>query len=81
MTRTPLTAPTTLLRLEGGALLAGTLVLYGARGGWWPLLAALLFAPDLSMLGYRAGRRAGAACYHRPYALRVMEIGRKTPSL
>jgi hypothetical protein len=58
MTRTPLTAPTTLLRLEGGA-----------RGGRWPLLAALLFAPDLSMLGYRAGRGAGAACYHRPLCL------------
>jgi len=64
MTRTPLTAPTTLLRLESGALLAGTLALYGARGGRWPLLAALLFAPDLSMLGYRAGPAAGAACYN-----------------
>jgi len=64
MARTPLTAPSALLRLEGGALLVGAVALYGARGGAWPLFAALLLAPDLSMLGYRAGPAAGAACYN-----------------
>ncbi|MFK5073544.1 DUF4260 family protein, partial [Klebsiella pneumoniae] len=30
----------------------------------WPLCAALFLAPDLTMLGYLAGRRVGAALYN-----------------
>jgi hypothetical protein len=58
------TAPRAVLRLEGAAMLAGATALYGVHGGHWGLFAALLLAPDLSMLGYRAGPAAGAACYN-----------------
>ena len=59
-----LTAPRALLRVEGAAALAVAVALYGVRGGNWALFAALLLVPDLSMLGYRAGAAAGAACYN-----------------
>jgi hypothetical protein len=58
-------APRPLLHLEGAALLALSVVLYfGFAGGHWLLFAALLLAPDLAMLGYLAGPRAGAAAYN-----------------
>lgn len=59
-----LTRPTLLLRVEGGALLLASLVLYGQTGGNWLLFVLLLLAPDLSILGYRAGNAAGAAVYN-----------------
>ena len=59
-----LTAPRALLRLEGVATLAVATALYGVRGGNWALFAALLLAPDLSMVGYRGGAAVGAACYN-----------------
>ena len=55
--------PRLLLRLEGAALLAGSLVLYFHEGFGWVALVLLALAPDLSMLGYAAGRRVGAAAY------------------
>jgi len=55
--------PSRLLRLEGLAIVAGALVLYFETGFGWPLLVALLLAPDLSMLGYLGGPRLGAASY------------------
>jgi hypothetical protein len=57
-------APLTLLRLEGAAALAGATLAYSALGGPWGMFALLFLLPDLSMLGYLAGRRAGAACYN-----------------
>ena len=65
------TAPRTLLRLEGAAALAIATALYGVRGGGWVLFAALLLAPDLSMLGYQAGPAAGAACYNAAHTYLV----------
>jgi hypothetical protein len=53
-----------LLRLEGLAALAVSLALYAHGGFSWPIFALFLFAPDLSMLGYLAGPRAGAAAYN-----------------
>ena len=53
-----------LLRVEGIAAFAAALVLYGYIGFWWPIFALCFFAPDLSMLGYLAGPRVGAACYN-----------------
>lgn len=64
MSRTPLTQPITLLRAEGAALLAFTLIAYAHSGGNWILFAVLLLAPDLSALGYLAGTSIGAACYN-----------------
>jgi hypothetical protein len=59
-----LTPPTLLLRLEGGVLLALGLLLYGKIGGNWLAFALLLLAPDIAMVGYLAGPRAGAAVYN-----------------
>jgi len=56
--------PSTLLRTEGTALLALSVLLYWVNGGSWLLFGALLLAPDLSMLGYLAGSKVGAAIYN-----------------
>ena len=56
--------PATLLRTEGVALLALSVLLYRVNGESWLLFGALLFAPDLSMLGYLAGPKVGAAIYN-----------------
>ncbi|HHX90962.1 MAG TPA: DUF4260 domain-containing protein [Paracoccus sp.] len=53
-------------RIEGGLILVGGLVLYGQHADVMPWWAALLafFAPDLCMLAYGAGARAGAFVYN-----------------
>ncbi len=56
--------PAAVLRAEGAALLALSVVLYWMYGGSWVMFALLLLAPDLSMLGYAAGLRVGAAVYN-----------------
>lgn len=57
-------APRVLLRLEGALVLAAALVLYAQLGGGWGRFAALFLVPDLTLLGYLVGRRAGAAAYN-----------------
>lgn len=52
-----------LLRLEGLAVLGLALYLYARGGHSWGLLAALFLVPDLSLVAYLAGPRAGAAAY------------------
>ncbi len=54
----------TLLRVEGLAVLALTLLLYGYYGIGWVWFAVLFLVPDISMLGYLAGPRRGAAMYN-----------------
>ena len=54
----------TLLRLEGLALLCLGAFGYAWIGESWWLFAILLFAPDLSFLGYLAGPRVGALAYN-----------------
>ncbi len=62
--RTVTGAPRQLLRLEGLLVLVAASVTYGRlEAGWWPF-ALLFFAPDLTLLGYGAGRAAGAALYN-----------------
>ena len=56
--------PVALLRAEGVALLALSVLLYRVNGGSWLLFGVLLLAPDLSMLGYLAGPKVGAAIYN-----------------
>ena len=65
--------PSLLLRLEGVVVLAAALALYFDAGFGWLLLLVLILAPDLSMLGYLAGPRVGAASYDvvHTYALPV----------
>ena len=56
--------PAALLRVEGVALLALSVLLYRVNGGGWLMFGVLLLAPDLSMLGYLAGPKLGAAIYN-----------------
>ena len=56
--------PIALQRLEGGVLLALSLLLFWKYSGAWLLYALLILAPDLFMLGYLRGPRAGAAFYN-----------------
>lgn len=59
-----LTRPAALLRVEGAVLLALSILFYALGGAGWTLFALLALAPDLSMLGYLAGSRAGAVSYN-----------------
>jgi Domain of unknown function (DUF4260) len=65
------TGPGTLLRVEGGVLLATGATFYWVNGGSWVLFALLILAPDISMLGYLFGPKVGAATYNlfHTYAL------------
>jgi hypothetical protein len=56
--------PRRILRLEGVAVLGVSLLLYRQFGGGWGLLALCFLLPDLSILGYLAGPRAGATLYN-----------------
>jgi Domain of unknown function (DUF4260) len=56
--------PSLLLRGEGAALLGGALSLYFHQGFGLLLLLVLFLAPDLSMLGYLVGPRAGSLAYN-----------------
>jgi Domain of unknown function (DUF4260) len=56
--------PRFLLHLEGAAVAVAALTIYfWADHPWW-LLVVLALAPDLSMIGYAAGPRVGAASYN-----------------
>lgn len=69
----------TSLKLEELAFFILSLVVYSRLGTSWGLFALLLFAPDLSMVGYLAGTKAGALVYnvfhHRGLALLVFALG------
>jgi hypothetical protein len=54
----------TMLRLEGAALLAISVALYARLGGSWQTFAIFILAPDLCMIGYAFGKRAGAFAYN-----------------
>jgi hypothetical protein len=56
--------PNAILRLEGLAALVLAVLGFQRLGGSWLLFAELFLLPDLSMLGYLAGRRLGAAAYN-----------------
>lgn len=53
-----------LLKLEWAAAALASLIAYRWLGGGWGLFAILVLAPDLSMLGYLSGPRAGAVAYN-----------------
>ena len=55
---------TIVLRLEGLALGLACLWLYALFHQSWWLFALLILAPDLSILGYLAGPKVGAALYN-----------------
>ena len=60
-----------ILRLEGAAAFAAAIAAYAHAGYSWPLFALLILAPDLAMLPYLIGPRAGAFAYNlvHTYAL------------
>ncbi|RVD72201.1 MAG: DUF4260 family protein [Mesorhizobium sp.] len=59
------------IRLEWCVAAAAAVVLYAMTGTSWWLLALLILAPDLSMLGYLAGPRVGAIAYNALHMLIV----------
>lgn len=63
-TRGAVGGPRLLLRIEGALTLAAALLAYAHLGGSWVWFALLFLLPDLSMLGYLAGPRPGAAAYN-----------------
>jgi hypothetical protein len=69
--------PGALLRLEGAAvlLLAITIFIHLGWSGW--LFAALLFLPDLSMIGYALNTTRGAQIYNvvHTYTLPLVLLG------
>lgn len=64
-------APALILRLEAAMALALSVAAYARVGEGWPLFAVLFLVPDLSMLGYLAGRRLGAAGYNAAHSYLV----------
>jgi hypothetical protein len=57
-----------LLRLEGAVVLGVALAAYAQFGAGWGVFALWLLAPDLSLLGYLAGPRVGAALYNAAHS-------------
>ncbi len=60
--------PRAILHLEGAVALAAAAIAYGRLGGSWAMFAVLFLVPDLSMLGYLAGRRIGAIAYNAAHS-------------
>lgn len=71
------------LQAEGTAVLAASLLFYRGQHASWLLFAVLILVPDLSMLGYFAGPRVGAACYNLAHnyvlPLLLLMIGALSP--
>ena len=61
--------PRIVLRAEGAAIFALSLLLYAKVGLSWWLVAVLFLAPDVSLLGYLGGTRTGAIVYNAAHTL------------
>jgi hypothetical protein len=74
-----MTAVTWILRSEAVALFVAGLAVWVANDGSLPWLLPALLLPDISMLGYLAGPRVGAATYNAAHnwtlALAVLGLG------
>lgn len=68
-----------LLKMEELAQLLGCIILLVVYHAPWWAYPLLVLGPDISMLGYLAGPRAGAASYnlfhHKGFALAIAAIG------
>jgi Domain of unknown function (DUF4260) len=79
--------PLLLLRLEGAVLVITAVILFTRLGCSWWLFAALILMPDLSIAGYLAGARIGAAIYNAahttlaPIALGVVAFELTRPTV
>jgi hypothetical protein len=58
-----------LLRIEAAALALLLAALLWQAGPPWPLVVAVLIAPDLSFAGYLAGPRRGALVYNAVHSV------------
>jgi hypothetical protein len=82
-----LTKPGTVLRIEGGCVLALSILCYREVDANWILFIALLLVPDLAILGYLRGVRVGTVLYNLvhtltgPFLLIGYAILEKTPWL
>ncbi|HWG84372.1 MAG TPA: DUF4260 domain-containing protein [Deinococcales bacterium] len=72
--RNPLHRPALILRAEDALLMAACTFLFFRAGGSPWLLVLLALAPDLSMLGYLAGTRVGAAAYNLAHTLALPAV-------
>jgi hypothetical protein len=70
----------TLLHVEGAVLFVAPSLFYFVSGAPWQLYALLFFVPDLGLLGYLIGPRAGAFAYNTT-RLRSTQRQRTTPSV
>src|SRR5258708_2044035 len=61
--------PGTLLRIEGGCVLVLSILCYREVNANWILFIALLLVPDLAILGYLHGVRAGTVLYNLVHTL------------
>jgi hypothetical protein len=61
-------ALTWILRLEGLALLVAATLMYRQSGFGWGTFATFFLAPDLALLAYFAGPRAGAIAYNATHS-------------
>ena len=61
--------PRILLRAEGAAIFALSLLVYAKVGPSWLYFVVLVLAPDLSLLGYLVGARTGAVVYNAVHTL------------
>jgi hypothetical protein len=61
--------PIRIQRIEGAALLVAAVAGFEVAGWSWWWFAALLLAVDISMVGYLAGPKVGAATYNLGHAL------------
>jgi len=54
-----------VIRIEGLAVLLAMLILYDHTSmASWKVFFILFFVPDVSFLGYLAGKKVGAICYN-----------------
>ena len=57
-----------MLRLEGLCVLLAALLAYSRLGFSWGTFALFFLTPDISILGYFAGSRIGAAAYNTAHS-------------
>jgi len=69
--------PNLLIRLEGLAVFIGVIAVYAHLSGSALLFIALLFVPDVSMIGYLRDTRLGAITYNvvHTYAVPLVLLG------
>jgi hypothetical protein len=63
------TKPGILLRIEGGCVLALSILCYREVNANWILFIGLLLVPDLAILGYLRGVRIGTVLYNLVHTL------------